>query len=295
MHLQATSTAALSRLFSAGVFQELAAYGRSPMFKRLVNDSGLLRDFEPDTTVGDIFNEAFEALRKSNIRNEYVYRAALVRNVLIGTHSLATASMLTEFRTGNSKADLVILNGTATVYEIKSERDSLVRLEKQVSDYQKVFAKIYVIAGADHIDGVANLVPDRVGIMCLKRWNRISIIRESIDCPHLVEPIAILESLRSNEAVLILNMLGREVPDVPNTKLRTALSMEFEKIEPATLHFAMVQVLKKTRDMSRLNDFVEAMPFSLQAAALTYKIKKPQQANIVSAVSSPICEALHWA
>ncbi|MEI9986083.1 MAG: sce7726 family protein [Aliidongia sp.] len=53
---------------------------------------------------------------------------SVTQKILMGKHSLRTASMLNEFRAGSCKADLVILNGTATVYEIKSERDSLTRL-----------------------------------------------------------------------------------------------------------------------------------------------------------------------
>ncbi|WP_323006440.1 sce7726 family protein [Pseudorhodobacter sp.] len=294
MTKQATVSAALSRLFSAGVFHELASVGRSPLFARLVEQSELGAIAGSALTVGEVFNEAFERLRKTNLRNEYVYRAALVRNILMGTHSLKTASMLTEFRAGKSKADLIILNGTATVYEIKSERDTLSRLEKQVTDYQKVFAKIYVIAGADHVEGISDLVPDRVGVMCLRRWNRISTIREAIDCPHLVEAAAVLGSLRSNEAASILKALDIKVPDVPNTRLRSALLTEFEALDPTLLHRTMVSVLKKTRDMSSLNDFVGSLPFSLQAAALTYKIKQGQQHNILAAVSSPMDVALTW-
>lgn len=73
-------------------------------------------------TVGDVFDQAFEILKVAGQRDEYIYRAAISQKILMGTHSLRTASMLNEFRAGSSKADLVILNGTATVYEIKSER-----------------------------------------------------------------------------------------------------------------------------------------------------------------------------
>jgi hypothetical protein len=291
---QVSTSAALSRLFSAGVFHELARFGRSPLFARLVIQAELGAAKESELNVGQVFDEAFEKLRKTGLRNEYVYRAALVRNVLMGTHSLTTASMLTEFRAATSKADLVILNGTATVYEIKSERDTLARLEKQVADYQKVFAKIFVIAGAEHVESIAQLVPERVGVMCLKRWNRISTVREAIDCPHLVDPVTVFESLRSNEAIQVLKTLGIKVPDVPNTRLRAELRQKFNHIEPSLLHRTMVTVLKKTRDLSSLSNFVGKLPFSLQAAALTYKVKQDHQNNLLAAVSAPIDEAMAW-
>jgi hypothetical protein len=60
---------------------------------------------------------------------------------------------------------LAILNGTATVYEVKSERDSLTRLEKQLAAYVQVFACVYVIAADDHVDEVVSLTPKDVGVM----------------------------------------------------------------------------------------------------------------------------------
>ncbi|WP_142763968.1 sce7726 family protein, partial [Klebsiella pneumoniae] len=82
-----------------------------------------------------------------------------------------------EFRIGSCKADLIILNGTGTVYEIKSERDSLSRLHNQITNYRKAFGKIYVIAGSEHIDDVLKTTESTIGVLSLTRWNRISTIR----------------------------------------------------------------------------------------------------------------------
>lgn len=145
-----TELAVFSRLFSSAVFREMAKKGRSGLFKRLAGEVGLSGLCNADATVGDAFDLAFGVLRVAGQRDEYIYRSAISHKILMGTHSLRTASMLTEFRAGTCKADLVILNGTATVYEIKSERDSLARLANQVANYKKVFAKVNVIASEDH-------------------------------------------------------------------------------------------------------------------------------------------------
>src|SRR3546814_17075413 len=104
----------------------------------------------------------------------------------MGTHSLRTASMLNEFRAGSCKADLVILNGTATVYEIKSERDSLARLANQIENYKRVFAKVNVIASEGHVEGVLTTVTDDVGVRCLSKRYRITTIREAVDCQSCI-------------------------------------------------------------------------------------------------------------
>jgi len=87
--------------------------------------------------VCSLFERAFSLLEREGYRHEYVYKAALTQKIFLGRHSLQTASMLSEFRVGQCKADLVILNGTSTVYEVKSERDSLDRLERQVAAWTR--------------------------------------------------------------------------------------------------------------------------------------------------------------
>src|SRR5581483_181282 len=108
-----------SRLFSATVLRELARKGRSPLFARLASQSHLLHTLSASERVYNAFETAFSFLRREGYRDEYIYKAALTQRILLGKHSLQTASMLNEFRVGECKADIAILNGTATVYEVK--------------------------------------------------------------------------------------------------------------------------------------------------------------------------------
>jgi hypothetical protein len=291
----ATQLSALSRLFSAGVFREMARMGRSPMFARLFAETGLVNHVAARDSVSAAFDAAFAVLRQSGSRDEYVYRAALTHNILLGRHSLNTASMLTEFRAGSCKADVAILNGTGTVYEIKSERDSLARLANQVANYRKVFAKIYVIAGESHLQEIINSTPDDVGVMSLVRWDRIRIVREATERPDLVCPVTIFESLRSNEARAILQDLQVQVPDVPNTLLHGVMRECFAHLDPAEVHRQMVRTLKRTRNLASLSDLVDQLPLSLQPAALAVQVRQADHNRLVEAVHTPIVEAMTWA
>src|ERR1035437_5089099 len=189
--------AAISRLFSSSVIQEMARKGRSPLFARLASQSRLLSGLSLSERVYTLFDAAFSLLKREGYRHEYIYKAALTHKILLGKHSLQTASMMNEFRVGECKADLAILNGTATVYEIKSERDSLSRLERQVTAYGNVFAQVYVIAAESHVQAVAKTVPDFVGIMQLNRRHHISTLREAVDQPERTSTAS--RSVRSEE------------------------------------------------------------------------------------------------
>jgi len=295
MSLNATQASALSRLFSSNVFHEMARKGRSPLFARLFSETGVLRtQVATPGTVGCAFETAFSLLRKTGKRDEYVYKAALIHNILLGRHSLNSASMLTEFRAGSCKADLVILNGTSTVYEIKSDRDSLSRLQNQVENYRKVFAKIYIIAGESHISEVLKSTPSDVGVMELVRWNRIRTVRESREDARLVCPCTIFDSLRVEEASAILKGLGISVPQVPNTKIRGAMRAIFQSLKPVDVHHQMVRILKRTRNLASLSSLIEEVPASLRPAALAIHIRKADRARLLAALSTPIDVAAHW-
>jgi hypothetical protein len=294
MSLTATQLAALSRLFSSSVFHEMAKRGRSPLFARLLSELGQVgRDIARET-VGSTFDAAFTVLRRSGLRDEYVYRAALTHNVLLGRHTLKTASMLTEFRAGACKADLAILNGTASVYEIKSERDSLARLTNQIANYRKVFAKIYVIVGEPHVEEVVRSTDEDIGVMSLVRWDRIRTVREAADRADMVCPVTIFDSLRLDEARTILSDLEVSVPDVPNTLLYGAMRDCFARLKPAEVHDRMVSTLRRTRSLESLGALIEHLPVSLKPAALSVPVRRGNHQNLINATRASFQEAITW-
>ena len=293
--LEPHQTAAISRLFSSSVIRELARKGRSPLFTRLARQSHLLGTLPASERVYDLFEAAFSLLRRVGYRDEYIYKAALVRRILFGRHSLQTASMLNEFRVGDCKADLAILNGTATVYEVKSERDSLVRLQKQVATYATVFAKVYVIASDSHVAAVESTVPHDVGILVLNRRYQISTLREAFGTPEQTSAEAIFNSIRTDEARLVLALNGIEAPKVPNTALHAVLRQLFLKLDAAQAHAGMVQVLKRSRNLLPLSQLVSQLPDSLQTAALSVPLRKLDHARLITAINTPLEIAAAWA
>jgi len=292
--MDSAQLATISRLFSSSVIREMARKGKSPLFARLASQSRLLDSLSASQHVHSLFDTAFSLLEKKGCRDEYIYKSALTRTILLGKHSLRKASMLNEFRVGECKADLAILNGTATVYEVKSERDSLSRLERQVFTYANVFARVYVIAGENHVDGVIDSVPKDVGVMRLNSRHGISILREAVDRPERTSPAAIFDSIRTLEARMILQSRGVFVPAVPNTELSSVLRKLFIKLSPCVAHTGMVEVLKQTRNLLPLSDLVEKLPLSLQAAALSVPLRRLDHTRFVTAVNTRLKDAMAW-
>jgi hypothetical protein len=292
--LASEQLAAISRLFSSSVIREMSRKGESPIFARLAHQSGLRSSLPVGGRVRNLFDFAFSLLKRQGYRHEYIYKAALTHKILLGTHSLHTASMLNEFRVGECKADLAILNGTATVYEVKSERDSLSRLERQVAAYAKVFARVYVIAAEDHVDAVFASVPEDVGILHLNSRHQISHLRDAADRPERTSPGAIFDSIRTEEARTILLSQGVSIPVVPNTEFSSALRRLFIKLDPCEAHEGMVRVLKKTRNLLPLSELVAQLPHSLQTAALSVPLRKLDHTRLVAAVNTQLEDAMAW-
>lgn len=295
MNLSASQLSAYSRLFSSAVVRELASKKKSARFVRLAQESGVLGRSLKGDRVRDVFDAAFEVLSKGGLRDEYIYKAALTHRVLLGKHNLKTACMLTEFRAGECKADLSILNGTTTVFEIKSERDSLARLDNQIRNYKRVFASVVVIVGENHVDAVLKATTPEVGVLSLSRRYRITTEREAVERPERICPTTVFDSLRVAEAKSILELCGREPPVLPNTEIHSALRKLFATLRPEQVHAAMLVTLKKSRSLLPLAGLVDRLPKSLQPAALCVPLRKADHERLVAAVETPLQQAIGWA
>lgn len=292
--LNNSQLSAISRLLSPSVFRELANAHGSPLFARLLAESSLLEYLDSDTPISEVFDAAFNYLNSKNNRREYIYKAALTHNVLLGKHSLSSAAMITEFRALGSKADVVIVNGTTTAYEIKTERDNLDRLPAQLSDYLKVFGKVNIITDERHADEVCRITDDVVGVMVLNNRGNITTIREPGNNIKNLDSQAVFDSLRMNENVMLLEHYGVDVPKVANTRLYSTLRPLVCALSNEELHHGMVVVLKKSRSLIKLRGFIELLPHSLQAIALTTKINIGDRGKIVETLKTPASVAMRW-
>lgn len=290
-----SENAALARLFSSSVVRELAHKGYSPLVGKLLYESGLSQSLQNPYKLSEVFDLAFGILRTKDNRHEYIYKNAIAKKVLLGKHNLRTSCMLTEFRTGNCKADVVILNGTSTVYEIKSERDTLGRLEKQLHEYLRVFDGVQVIAGENHISALERTLPAEVGILVLTDRFGISEYRSSRSNVANVLPEQIFESLQRIEYLAILRKYGLVLPEVPNTRVHTVAKELFASLTPEQAHTGMVDVLKNTRSPIILREFIQSVPDSLKAAAVSVPLTRWERLRFLESLDTRVETVLDWA
>ncbi len=66
---------------------------------------------------------------------------------------------------GRTRADVVVVNGHLHGFEIKSPKDSLARLQRQLQDYRAVFDEVTLVIGVKHLTGVLGEIPGWCGIL----------------------------------------------------------------------------------------------------------------------------------
>lgn len=224
-------------------------------FKQLVENADMsylvskYSQYKPDagtqlSTVGDFYKYIYNVLM-SNYRNEYIYKNLIINKILLGRHSLNTATVLSEFRIGKSIADLVLLNGTSKVYEIKTELDSQYRLESQISEYNKVFEHIYIVTHISLADKFAKLTDDRIGVLALTNNKTLSVIREAQRYTEYLDSSAIIKCLRKQEYTNIIKQHFGEVPVTRQVDYYSVCKDWFAKIPIETLHNMAVAELKQ--------------------------------------------------
>ncbi len=263
----------LARIFSPIVIDSLLDTGKSPHLSEVAYYSGLTTKIGARTTFRELFEWLYQYLLK-NYRSEYIYKNVIANKILLGRHSLNTAHMLTEFRVANCKADVVILNGSSTAYEIKSEYDSLDRLPNQVASYSDVFDRVYVVTSKSQTNKIERDLPSTVGIMVLTPRNTISTIREATSLKDSVKPEIIFDSLTKKEYISIIKRCFGYVPEVPNTYIYRECKNLFSALPPEVAHNEMVLSLSKRGNKTLLKNFVESVPTSLKAYAISTSLKK---------------------
>ena len=259
---------ALGRLFTPIVMDNLAQKSYSPYLSEVCINSGLLDKIEPTTTLGQFFEWVYNLLFK-NYRNEYIYKNVLANKILLGKHSLNTSQILTEFRVGRSKADVVLLNGTSTVYEITSEYDSFARLESQMRSYFEIFDFINVITSPTQAEKLFSILPDKAGILVLTDRNTISTKRKPKSNRENINPETLFDSIRKTEYTRIIKEYYGALPDVPNTQIYRVCKKLFCKIPPVKIHDLTIKTLKERNNSKILRDFIDKAPSSVSAYAMS--------------------------
>lgn len=238
-----TELRCFANLFSASALERLVEHRDASYLKTLISRYGIHSN-EAVNTIGDYYSYAFNSLLK-NYRNEYVYKNLILNKLLLGKHSLNTTTVINEFRIGTSIADLVMINGIAKVFEIKTELDSPYRVNSQLTDYRKVFENVYLVTHHSLVEKYVAQLDKYIGIIALTKKNTLTTVRESIQYSEELDSETMIKCLRKAEYSAIIKSYYGTLPDATPARYYTECKKLFAEIPVSILYKLMISELKK--------------------------------------------------
>lgn len=114
----------------------------------------------------------------------------------------------------NERADVAVVAGTMAGYEIKTDRDTLKRLPRQVGAYGRLFDTCTVVVAERHVLGVMDLVPEWWGVATYLSSGLRSVSFREVrvgTANSSVDPETLVRLLWRAEVRAALAALGAEV------------------------------------------------------------------------------------
>lgn len=143
------------------------------------------------------------------ILSDAAIRAALRSRLLIKHADNANPTVVIDelgLCRGQVRVDVTVVNGLLHGYEIKSDRDSLRRLDAQVEIYGKVLDRATLVVGERHLAEALNILPRWWGVLYVsQRANepQFTTVRHSRNNP-LRDPRSLVELLWLCDALDLL-------------------------------------------------------------------------------------------
>jgi hypothetical protein len=222
-------------------------------------------------TTADVLDSAYRLLA-AELPVEYVFKARALDRLLFGRHSPRTTAFYTEFRIGDSRADLLVVNGRAVVYEIKSRFDDLTRLDAQLCDYYSAFSLVTVFVDQLHLTALIDRLPPHVGISVLAKRSSISPVRRPAEYRAALRPEAVFRLLREREYLGMLERRGYEPASVDPARRYVYSRDAFCGLSLDDVYPEVLDALKRRQNTRQLADISATLPASLHVAPFAYRM-----------------------
>jgi len=241
------------------------------VIQRYINDTN-------GKTNGQLLSEIYQKL-KTDYRNEYYYKNTLLNKLLFKKHNPYKTTALTEIPVAKSKADFIMINGKAVVYEIKTELDNFDRLDSQLNNYYKAFDHVCVVTSENNIDNLQRRIFNKnIGIYKITKRGALSVVREPIADRTYLEHDTIFKILRKYEYENIILDYYKFLPNVSQFQYYKECKKLFCDIEINTAYEKFRLELKKR---CKINiDYVSSIPDEIKSVVYFSSLKDIEFKNL---------------
>lgn len=278
---------ALARIFSRPAVKALASALTTEAALDFWIQHGLVkRTFRSSGNLANLLNAAWDALCEQ-YRCEYIYKNSLASKMVFYRHRPHTAAFFSEFSVGKSIADIVVVNGTTTAYEVKTQYDSGRRLTTQTADYLRVFDRVYVVAHDSLSCRILPALDTRVGLISVDDSGAMRTQKVAAENRQNVDPAMIFRCLRRAEYLAVIGKETGTVPSAPNGLIGQLCAEEFGRLSPPSAHQHLVRMLRARTTDAQMASFMHALPESLRAAGYATPLSKVERSRLLNRLSSP--------
>lgn len=156
------------------------------------------------------------------------------------------------------------------MYEIKTALDNFDRLDSQISDYFRAFAKVCVVIPAEKLDSLLQKIDDpKIGIV-IENNSPFSVYREPVaDMSHLSHR-AMFGILRKTEYSAIIKQWFGSLPEVSDFEYYETCYDLFSQIPMQETYQLFVNTLKKRKLQQDISD----IPYGFRGLVYFVKLNR---------------------
>lgn len=280
MKIDSSYLSSFAKLFGRSLIQEFIREPEPREFHNLLRLSKALNESEVSRmTYKELFDKVYKTLTK-RYRCEYIFKNTILCNEILSTNHENNVVFLNEVVVRNSKADVVAINGTTTLYEIKTGLDNLNRLDDQLTNYTKAFDIVNILTEESKLDEVQRFLKQnsyfdsRVGVLFLRK-GRLETVKEA----------------QSNFCDLDLSTMfsilrQKQIKDYFGAKKLQEAEAHFCSLDKMKAQEIFKQLLREKRNNL---DYIKKLPKSLKMAGYSLQnLTKTDKLNWIEKLDQPI-------
>lgn len=230
-------------------------------FQSVLSDKNISLPTTYKSAITDFYQEL-----KLNHRNEYFYKNELLNSLLIQNGKISSCSTLTELPVADSKTDMIFVdeNDVGTVYEIKTELDTLNRLESQIHDYYKAFPYIYVVTSSNHLHQLEQALEETsVGIIELTDDREFVYQKKAACNAGSLSHDVLFRILRKKEFESIVLKYFGKLPDVSDFVYYGTCLELLKNLDIVLFQKEVMSCLRKRNLIRDVESFTDNVPYEL--------------------------------
>lgn len=179
-----------------------------------------------------------------NYQNEYIFKNEFLNEWLLSELGEKDSKIFSEFRVGNSVADLAMFNGYSKIFEIKTKYDTDIRLPLQLENYKKAFNQIFLIIPESKLNNYEKH-DENIGLITFNsRDNNSFNLHREASVNLKTDPATIIDILHTNEYKSIVKNYYGILPETTSFnqfKICSQMITEIPRIELNQLFITQIK------------------------------------------------------